>query len=141
MNWFECKVSYDKIAETGVTKKVTKLYLVDALSHAEAEARTIEEMKPYISGEFEVSSVRRVRYNEIFTNEHSGCWWKAKVSFITLDEKTGSEKRNNVSVLTAGNDIEDAIFHVKEGMKGTLADYEITEVKPSNILDIFIYGK
>ena len=53
-NWYECKVKYEKTLENGIQKKVTEAYLVDALSFTEAENRIIEEMKPYISGEFEV---------------------------------------------------------------------------------------
>ncbi|MTU94460.1 DUF4494 domain-containing protein, partial [Parabacteroides merdae] len=53
-NWFECKVSFEKIMENGAQKKVTEPYLVDALSFTEAEARIIEEIRPFVSGEFTV---------------------------------------------------------------------------------------
>jgi hypothetical protein len=141
MNWFECKVSCEKLSEAGTQKRVTETYLVDALSHAEAEARIIKEVEPYISGEFEVSSVRRARYAEIFTSEASDYWWKVKIYYITLDEKSGAEKRVNVSVLANGDDIEDAISTVREGMKGSIADYGIAEAKMSSILEVFVYGK
>jgi hypothetical protein len=141
MNWFECKVSYEKIAESGVTKRIAQTYLVDALSHAEAEARIIKEVEPYISGEFTVSSVRRVNYTEIFTSETSDCWWKLKIYFITLDEKTGVEKRVNTSVLVNGDEIEDAIITLREGMIGSMDDYGIAEAKMSNILEVFVYAK
>jgi hypothetical protein len=58
-NWFECKVSYEKISENGIQKKVTEPYLVDALSFTEAEARIIEEIRPYITGEFLIADIRR----------------------------------------------------------------------------------
>ena len=58
-NWFECRVKYDKMLENGMQKKVTEPYLVDALSFTEAEARIIEEVSPFISGEFSVSAVKR----------------------------------------------------------------------------------
>jgi hypothetical protein len=141
MNWFECKVSYEKIVESGVTKRIAETYLVDALSHAEAEARIIKEVEPYISGEFTVASVRRVNYMEIFTSETSDYWWKLKIYFITLDEKTGVEKRVNTSVLVNGDEIEDAIITLREGMKGSMTDYGIAEAKMSNILEVFVYGK
>ena len=57
-NWFECKVSYEKIMEDGKQKKVTEPYLVDALSFTEAEARIIEELTPFISGEMATASIR-----------------------------------------------------------------------------------
>ena len=68
-NWFECKVRYDKMLETGQQKKVNEPYLVDALSFTEAEARIIEEITPFISGDFTVSAVKRTRISEIFYDE------------------------------------------------------------------------
>lgn len=141
MNWFKCKVSYEKIMENGITKRITETYLVDAYSHAEAESRIVKEVEPYISGEFMVSSVRRVNYTEIFTSETSDYWWELKIYFITLDEKTGAEKRVNASVLVNGDEIKDAISTLREGMKGSMADYGIAEAKMSSILDVFVYGK
>jgi hypothetical protein len=90
MNWFECKISYEKMMENGVQKKVTEPYLVDALSFTEAEARIIEEMQPYISGEFVVSDIKRARIAELFANENGDRYYKFKVFFISLDEKSGA---------------------------------------------------
>ena len=140
MNWFECKVSSEKMMENGMVKKVTESYLVDALSHAEAEARIITELEPYIRGEFIVTSVRRVKYAEVFQNSELDYWWRANVSFITLDERSGAEKRTNVAMLVGGNTIEDAIDTLHGEMKGTMADYRITGIKESNIWDIFVYA-
>ena len=92
-NWFECKIRYDKMLETGMQKTVTEPYLVDALSFTEAEARIIEEIKPYISGEFSVSDIKRVKYTESFFNETGDRYFKARLFFITLDEKSGAEKK------------------------------------------------
>ena len=63
--WFECKIRYEKVMENGMQKKVTEPYLVDALSFTEAEARIIEEMTPFISGEFTVSDIKRANYSEL----------------------------------------------------------------------------
>ncbi|GHV31565.1 hypothetical protein FACS1894177_06440 [Bacteroidia bacterium] len=137
MNWFECKVSYEKKMETGLVKKVTELYLVDALSHAEAEARIIEEMKPYISGEFSVSSVRRMKYTEIFFNESGDKYYKVVAAFITLNEKTGAECKTRVNLLAQAFDLKDAIKIVETGMKGTMADYEFSGLNETMIMDVF----
>ena len=87
--------------ENGMNKKVTEPYLVDALSFTEAEARIIEEMTPYISGEFTVSDIKRARYSELFFAEDAEAdrWFKCKLTFITLDEKSGSEKKTSTNVL------------------------------------------
>ena len=92
-NWFECKVSFEKIMENGAQKKVTEPYLVDALSFTEAEARIIEEIRPFVSGEFTVTDIKRARLSELFFNENGDRFYKIKVYFITLDEKSGAEKQ------------------------------------------------
>ena len=91
--WFECKVKYDKMTEDGSQKTVTEPYLVDALSFTEAEARITEEITPFISGEFKVTAVKRTNTAEIFWKEGGDKWYKVKVNFCTIDEKTGKEKK------------------------------------------------
>ena len=90
--WFECKVKYDRMMENGVLKTVSEPYLVDALSFTEAEARITDKMQPYISGEFSVDTVKRVKLSDIFYNEAGDRWYKVKLDFITIDEKTEKEK-------------------------------------------------
>ena len=140
-NWFECKIRYEKTMENGMQKKVTEPYLVDALSFTEAESRIIEEMTPFISGEFEVSGVAKANYNELFTSEEESAdrWFKCKLWFITLDEKSGAEKRTASNVLVQASDLRDAIKKLDEGMKDTLADYVIASVAETVIMDVYPY--
>ena len=77
-NWFECRVKYDKMLENGMQKKVTEPYLVDALSFTEAEARIIEEVSPFISGEFSVSAVKRANFSELFFDETGDRWYNSR---------------------------------------------------------------
>ncbi len=79
--------------ENGMVKKVNEPYLVDALTFTEAEARIIEEMKPFISGEYSISSEKKTRISEIFFNEGADRYYLVKVNFITLDENSGVEKK------------------------------------------------
>ena len=138
-NWFECKISYDKVMENGMQKKVTEPYLVDALSFTEAEARIIEEIRPFISGEFTVTDVKRARLAELFFNENGDRFYKIKVYFITLDEKTGAEKKISAQMLAEASDLKEAIAVLEEGMKGTMADYVIASVTETMIMDVFPY--
>lgn len=134
--WFECKVRYDKTQEDGSVKKVNEPYLVDALTFTEAEARIIEEMKPYISGEYSISSEKKTKISEIFFNEGDR-YYLVKVNFITLDEKTNTEKKTTSQILVQAFDFEDAVSKFKEGMKGTMADYEIGSIAETMIMDVF----
>lgn len=141
-NWFECKIRYEKVAENGMNKKVTEPYLVDALSFTEAESRIIEEITPYMAGEFVVSGVARANYSELFycDDDVSGIiWYKCKLNFITLDEKTGAIKRQPTNILVQATDIRDAIRRLDEGMKGTMVDYEIAAVSETAIMDVYPY--
>jgi len=140
MNWFECKVSYEKMMENGIQKKVTESYLVDALSFTEAEARIIEEMKPLISGEFIVADIKRARIAELFFNENGDRYYKFKVFFITLDEMSGAEKKTAAQMLAQALDIKDAFVVLENGMKGTLADYVIASVSETQIMDVFPFS-
>ena len=63
MKLFECGIRYEKTLENGMQKKVTELYIVDALSFTEAESRIIGEMSCFISGEFAVVSEKITNYS------------------------------------------------------------------------------
>lgn len=136
-NWFECKVRYDKVQENGSAKKVTEPYLVDALSFTEAEARIIEEQTPFISGDFSVNAVKRTKIAEIFRDDRADRWYLVKVAFITIDEKTAVEKKSISQMLVAGNDFKMAYDNFLEGMKNTLADYEIVSISETPIMDVY----
>ena len=141
-NWFECKIRYEKVMEDGKNKKVTEPYLVDALSFTEAEARIIEEMKPFITGEFTVSDIKRANYTELFPSDEDKAdkWFKVKLYFITLDEKSGMEKKSASNVLVQAADLRDAVKKLDEGMKGTMADYEIANVAETAIMDVYPFA-
>ena len=128
--WFECKV-----------KKVNEPYLVDALSFTEAEERIIEERKHYMSGEFQVSDIKRARYAELFEtdDESADRWFKVKLTFIALDEKTGAEKKTSQNVLVQAADLRDAVKRLDEGMKSSMMDYVISSVAESPLLDVYHY--
>ncbi len=139
--WFECKVRYEKATEKGLSKKVNEPYLVDALSFTEAEARITGEMKPFISGDFMVSDIKRANYSELFPSEEEAAdkWYKCKLLFVTLDEKSGAEKTTSTQVLVQAADLRDAVGKLDEGMKGTMADYQIASVAETAIMDVYPY--
>ena len=136
-NYFECKATYEKMLENGMQKKVTEPYLVDALSFTEAEARTIEELQPYITGDFTVAAVKRAKIAEIFFNEEGDRFFKFKVYFITLDEKSGAEKKTAVNMIAQACTLKESIGVLEEGMKATMCDYTIASVSETMIVDIF----
>lgn len=141
-NWFETKVKYEKTMEDGMQKKVTEAYVVDALSFTEAEQRITEEMSSYISGEFEVSDIKKAAYHEIFFSDDTSAdrWYKAKLQFITIDEKTEKEKRSNVNYLVQASTLRGAVKNIDEVMGTTIIDYAIASVAETQIMDVFEYA-
>lgn len=141
-NWFECKVKYEKTMENGLVKKVSEPYLVDAISFTEAEKRIIEEIRPFMTGEFVISDIKRANYSEVFfcDAETADRWFKCKLSFITLDEKSGAEKKTNSYSLVQAADLREAIKYLDEQMKGTIMDYQIAAVTETMIMDVYPYS-
>lgn len=139
--WFTCKMRFDKTMENGLIKKVTETYLVDALSFTEAEKRFVDELKPFMSGEFEVSGITKAKISELFDSNDglADRWFKARVAFITLDEKTGVEKRARQTMMVKAIDFRDALKNLDNGMAGTLGEWVIESIAETSIMDVYPY--
>lgn len=142
-NWFECKIRYEKVMEDGTQRKVTEQYTVDALSFTEAETRITEEMSSYISGEFDVADIKKAAYKEIFFDDSdlADRWYKAKLQFLTIDEKSDKEKRSNVYYLVQAGTLPGAVKNIEDTMGNTMIDYVIASVAETQLMDVFEYGK
>ena len=138
-NWFECKVRYEKMLESGIQKMVTEPYLVDAWSFTEAEARITEEIRPFMSGEFSISDIKRVKYAESFFNETGDRYYKLRLYFISLDEKSGTEKKTAVSMLVQASTLKEAVLIIEEEMEKSMVDYTIASVTETAIMDVYPY--
>ena len=138
-SWFETKIRYDKTMEDGRNKKVTEVYTVEALSFTEAESAITEEMSHYISGEFDVKAITRAPYGEIFFSDADSDdrWYRARLAFITIDEKTEKEKRSNVVYLVQAESLDKARQYVKDVMAKTMVDYEVISISETPIMDVF----
>lgn len=141
MNYFEVKVKYEKTMEDGMQKTVSEIYLTDALSFTEAEERICKEMSMLTSGEYEVSAIKKVNYAEIIKAEstNAGTWFKCKLAFITIDEKTEKEKKSNVTYLVEGSDLESAKARMVKAMSTTMIDYVFVKIEETPIMDILYH--
>ena len=136
--WFETKVKYDKtMLDTGAIKSVTEPYLVDALSFTEAEARITKEMEPFVSGELTVTAVRKVGFEDVLYHEGGDRWYKVKINMITIDEKTGAEKRSASFSLVQASEFKLALDYFLEAMKSVLFDFEIVNITEMAYIDVF----
>ena len=137
--WFETKVKYQKTMEDGSEKVVSEPYVVDALSFTEAESAIIDEMSVYVSGELKVSGIGKAGYGEIFFSDvdDDDKWYKAKLQFITIDEKSEKEKRSNVTYLVQAKSLARALRYIDEVMGKTMIDYDVVGLNETKLMDVF----
>lgn len=141
MKLFECGIRYEKTLENGLQKKVTELYIVDALSFTEAESRITGEISCFISGEFDVVSEKITNYSELVPSADTAAdkWYRVKINFITVDERTGKEKKAPQYLLVQAKDIDHARLTTDEYMKPSMADWNCEAVQETKIMDVFRY--
>lgn len=137
--WFETKVQYEKVQVDGMQKKVTEQYVVDALSFTEAESSIIEEMKPYVSGDYKIKNITPANYHEVFFSDDTqdDKWYKVKLTFITIDEKTEKEKHSIVHYLVQARSTGTAQQAINDVMSKSMIDYETVSISETKILDVF----
>ncbi len=139
MNYFEVKVKYSMIDEQGAEKKVSEPYLVDAMSFTEAEARINKEMEPYLNDQFQIVNMKRANYSDLLEDETGDIYFKCKVTFVTLDEEKGKEKKVSNYILVQATDTEHAIANLKNGFRDMTVDWDITMVSETAIMDVYKY--
>ncbi len=141
--WYEVKFQHEQTQEDGTQKKVTELYTVDALSFTEAESKITEEMKLYVSGETFIKAITRAPYKEIFFDERESAdkYYKAKLDFITIDEKTEKEKKSTVTYLVKAANLDEAKKNINEVKGTTMKDYDIRSIAETKIIDVFEHGE
>lgn len=159
MKWYQVKVRFERMQEDGTQKKVSEQYLVQASSFGMAEAAIQKEIAPFASGEFDIVAVARKNYSEIITDKfgiesridgearrilgqknasmEADKWFKCKLNFITLDEKSGKEKKTAQLFLVNANTALTAHELVDNFMRGSISDYEVEQVDETKILDVF----
>jgi hypothetical protein len=137
--WFECKVKYVKIDDDGRERKVSEVYLVDAVTFTDAETRIIQQLQSMVRGEFTVDNIKKSNIVEIFPHEDGEWWYKAKIGIVTIDENAGKEKKINNYFLVAADDIKQALQRLEEGLSYILVPYQTTSLAVCNIVDVFPY--
>jgi len=138
--WFESKLKYTKVTESGSEKRVTETFVLDAVSFTDAESRMISEAEKFCKGgEFQVKDIRESNLSEIFPYETGEWWYKVKVNLVTVDEEAGREKRMTVNYLVMADDVKEAIDRTNESLNYLVIPYAIISVAKSNVCDVFPY--
>ena len=137
--WYEVKVRYSKTVESGADKVVTEVYLMDALSFTEAEAKATEKLEPFMTGVFDLSAVAKKNYAEVHLNGTDGYYFLSTVELTHMDEKSFTEKTTKMRMIVEAADVQSALDITTEKMDDSIMDYRIVGVVETNILDVFLY--
>lgn len=137
--YFIVGVRYEKTLEDGTNAKTTEQYVVDALSWSECEAKTTEEIAKYTNGDMEIVTMKKAGFSELFISgvDSEDKYYDCSINMITIDEKSDKEKKTKVRYLVQGDTIEKARKNVDEIMGKSLIDYDVVELKLTNILDVY----
>lgn len=135
-NFFEVVVKVLQTQEDGSEKKVREVYAIEASSFTEAEALITEEMKPY--KKYDIVNIKPTPYKEVFLSDNANDenFFKAKLEFITVDEKTEKEKRTKVVYLIQALSIKTAQHYIEDIMGSVQLDYRNVAIVESPVLDV-----
>lgn len=138
--WFACKVKYQKEDEQGRVKNVTEVYLADALSFTEAEAKIYEEMGQRVMGEFQVTGIAKSKIVDVFEYPDADTFYQARVTYMVADADSGKEKKVTNLMLVGAHHVKEAYDRIHESLNNMLVTFLVPEVKESPVLEVFYHS-
>jgi len=138
--WFESKVKYLKVSESGNEQYVTENFLLDAVSFTDAETRIIRKMQQTVKGgEFGIVDIKKSRISDVFPCDNGEWWFKATINLVTIDEDAGKEKKLRTYYLIMADDIKEALVRLDESLSYLVIPYVVSSLAVSTIVDVFPY--
>ena len=134
MIFYEIKISYTRQTGEDNPAAVKETYLVEGLTCADVENRLIEDIKPLISGEWEVKSCKQVQFYDLILNPGGDRWYKARVEMITVEDN-GKETRKAVSIYVQAGNVTEANKTLHQALSNL--DCEVVSITRSPILEVF----
>lgn len=138
VNLIEVKAVYKKRMEDGKVKRMSEKYLVNDITLASAGDRVANELQPFIDGEFDIVAAQKMNFAEFFYSPAGDKYFKAKLVFTVLDEKSGKEKKTATTVLVGANNMDEAQDNIKKTMKDTMSDYVVDTISETKYIDVLM---
>lgn len=145
--WYLTKIRYqkeeittDRQGDQVRLKTFTDQYLIDAVSHTDAEAILNREIAAN-TPDFTVPYIHPTKISDVFIIKEGGeSWYACKVEFSTEDDRGREKKLLNLMYINAEHE-KQAIDRLTEQLKTILMPYEIIEVKKTKVLDVIPFTK
>lgn len=138
--FYEVTVKSDQTQENGSQKNVSEKYLVRNVDlFAEAESKVYSELEPF-ARDLDVVSISRSKITECINKSSdtgNNFIFKVKYDYITLEEKSGKEKRTKQCVCLYADNIKEAREIVEEWLKSSMCNVDVVHIEKTQILDIY----
>lgn len=139
-SFYEYKVRYERTNyDNGSVRKVTENYMVvHALSFTDVETIATSNLTPLTEGEIDILSMKSSTISDIYLSNKAedDHFFKAKIVYITIDEKSLKEKKTSDYVLVQADSTEGAIKRLNKEL-GSIANVTlIASIVESNIVDV-----
>ena len=139
--YFMCTVRYAKENDQGLLKNVLGKYLIDAVSHTEAEAIAYDKLGSQIGGDFQVKRLVPANITDVFFYEDSDIWHKCKICYMIADGESGKEKKVTQYMIVTAEDVKQAYDRIQESLSNMSVSFRVPEVVESPIVEVFPYEK
>jgi hypothetical protein len=139
--YFEATVKYAKENEHGLLKNVSEKYLLDAVSHTEAEAIVYDKLGSIIRGDFQVKRLVPANITDVFIHEESHIFHKCKITYIVADADSGKEKKVTQFMLVTADDVKQAYERIQENLSNMLVSFRVPSIVESPIVEFFNYER
>lgn len=136
--WFECKFKFSREDESGGYKSITETYLVDAVSFTEAESRVYSEVASNLR-DFLLLKIAPYPIHDMVISDQGAKFYKCKVVMLTVDEKSGREKKVNQFVLVNADCIDKANEVIDDLYSTALSNFTSVSISETNIVEVLPY--
>ena len=137
-DWFTAKIKYLKQdSDNGTIKKVYEAYLVNALTHTEAEARLQSILEEFIP-DYELVRLDKANFNQVIIDKSEVYFFKIRIYSIYTDEKENNSKQSEVYMIQSQSS-KDAIAKLEVFLHLSVAEWEVKSVLKTNIMEAFPY--
>ena len=134
--FFNIKVKYLTQLEDQSIKKVTKQYVLKAISFTDAEAQIRTNLENDIP-EFNIVNCNPFNIQDVRIDETKESFFKVKVAYQDIDEATGKVKKLIDNYIIQGNEIKDVTNSTNEMLNGSIMDYVIENIQLTKIDNVF----
>lgn len=137
-SYFEVIARITVTEDDGTSRRKRMVASVEAASFTEAESAGTEYFSP--EGEdAEIVNINPVPYRSVYVSRECGGWFRVKVKFIIVDERTGAQKNSYAVHLVQADSTQQAQRIITDSLRDSVVDYEIAAVAETPVCEVVFH--